>query len=84
MSSRYRDDARQRVQTPRQVDAGYAATLAWRTGRRLRCSVIACAARTCASGPTALLPGPHTTHFVRDPSVIYSGRTGYPETLCWK
>ena len=26
----------------------------------------------------------HTTHIVRDPPVIYSGRTGNPETLCWK
>ena len=26
----------------------------------------------------------YTTHIVRDPPVIYSGRTGNPETLCWK
>ncbi len=31
-----------------------------------------------------VLPGHYTTHIVRDPPVIYSGRTGNPETLCWK
>ena len=31
-----------------------------------------------------MLPGPNPTHIVRDPPVIYSGRTGNPETLCWK
>ena len=44
--------------------------------RSLRCSFV----RACG---LALLPEPHTTHIVRDPPVIYSGRTGNPETLCW-
>ena len=52
---------RQRVQTPRQNIASFAAPLSCR-----------------------MLPGHYTTHIVRDPSVIYSGRTGNPETLCWK
>ena len=61
MSSRWRDDARARVQTPRQNPRA----------SRLRCHA-------------GMLPGHYTTHIVRDPPVIYSGRTGNPETLCWK
>jgi hypothetical protein len=47
---------------------------------RLRLTVLT-SLRACG---LALLPGQHTTHFVGDPPVIYSGRTGNPETLCWK
>ena len=41
-------------------------------------------ARACAPGPPACCRDIHPTHFVGDPPVIYSGRTGNPETLCWK
>lgn len=62
MASRYRADARERVQTPR---------------HRWPCASTGVGMEECFREN-------HTTHFVGDPPVIYSGRTGNPETLCWK
>ena len=61
-----------------------------KAGRALRCAPGASRPDAPTSGQRAaslscrMLPGHYTTHIVRDPSVIYSGRTGNPETLCWK
>ena len=58
--------------------------------RALRCAAGASRPDAPTNGQRAaplscrMLPGHYTTHIVRDPSVIYSGRTGNPETLCWK